>query len=257
MRGVIAITKKELRSFFLSPVAYVVIGIFLFIMGVIFAKFVQIYQQYNMAQRFGQAQGITLDKLALYLYQNMAFVLCFITPAITMKLFAEEKRHNTLELLFTVPIRGYELVLGKFCAAFSLMLVMVLISFIYVFFMILWGNPDMAIIGTTYLGLILSMACYLSIGLLISSMTSSSALAFVWTFVVLIMLWLLQSIGQGITAKWGFIEWGPLLTYLSPLEHFSSFGQGLIHIKDVIYFLTFIIFGFFLTQKVVESNRWR
>ena len=80
MTGVLAITKKEIKSYFYSPIAYVVLGIFLLIMGIIFAKFVQIYHQYNMAQRFGQAQGITLDKVASYLYQNMAFILCFVTP---------------------------------------------------------------------------------------------------------------------------------------------------------------------------------
>src|ERR1044071_4895282 len=99
MNGVRAIVKKELRSYFYSPVAYVIIGLFLFIMGVIFAKFVDIYQRYNGAQRFGGGQSITLDKLATYLYQNMAFILCFVTPFLTMRLFAEEKRQQTLELL--------------------------------------------------------------------------------------------------------------------------------------------------------------
>lgn len=257
MRGAVAILKKEMRTYFYSPVAYVVLGIFLFIMGIIFAKFVSIYQQYNMAQRFGQTQGVTLDKIALYLYQNMAFILCFVTPFITMKLFAEERRQHTLELLFTAPIRMYELVAGKFMAALGLMLFMVVLSGIYVGFMVAWGNPDLAIIGTTYLGLVLSLCCYISIGGLISALTSSQAIAAVWTFIVLLLLWLLQSLGQGLTAKTGPIEWGPLLVYLSPLAHFTSFAQGLVQIKDVVYFVTFTLFMLFLTQRVVESNRWR
>lgn len=257
MRGAIAITNKELKSYFYSPIAYVVLGVFLLIMGVIFAKFVAIYQHYNMAQRFGQGQGISLNKIVTYLCQNMAFILCFVTPFLTMKLFAEERRQNTLELLFTVPIRGVELVIGKYLAAFLLMVGMVAVSFIYVFFMIIWGNPDLSMIATTYLGLILSLGCYLAVGALISAMTSSQAIAAIWTFIALLLLWLLQALGQGLTAKWGFIDWGSLLVYLSPLSHFTSFSEGLIHIKDVIYFLTFTGFILFVTQRVVESNRWR
>jgi len=257
MNGVNAIVKKELRSYFYSPVAYVIIGVFLFIMGVIFAKFVAIYMQYNAMQRFGQAQGITLDKLATYLYQNMAFILCFVTPFLTMKLFAEEKRQATLELLFTAPIRGAELVLGKFLSAMALMLMMVAFSAIYVLFMVMWGNPEIPIILTTYLGLILALGCYISLGALISACTSSQAIAAVWTFIALLFLWLLQSLGQGVTATTGPIQWGPTLVYLSPLGHFNSFAEGLVHIKDIVYFLTFTGFTLFLTHRVVESNRWR
>jgi|694.fasta_scaffold108291_3 ABC-2 type transport system permease protein len=257
MRGAVAILKKELRSYFYSPVAYVILGVFLFIMGVIFAKFVDIYQRFNSAQRFSGSQGITLDKLATYLYQNMAFILCFVTPFLTMKLYAEEKRQQTFELLFTAPLKKFELVLGKFFAAYSLMLFMVAVSFIYVFFMILWGNPELPIIGSTYLGLLLALACYVSLGGLISAMTSNQAIAAVWTFIVLLLLWLLQSLGQGITAQTGFIEWGPLLVYLSPLGHFNSFSEGLIHVKDLIYFISFTFITLYFTYCVVESNRWR
>jgi ABC-2 type transport system permease protein len=257
MNGITAITKKELKTYFYSPVAYVMLGVFLFIMGFIFSAFVSIYHQYNMAQRFGQAQNITLDKLAASLYQNMAFILCFVTPFLTMKLYAEERRQQTLELLLTAPIRGIELVIGKFTAAFLLMLMMIGVSFIYVLFMILWGNPDTHIIVTTYLGLILSLACYISLGGLISSLFSSQAIAAVWTFIVLLLLWLLQSVGQRITASTGPIEWGPTLVYLSPLGHFNSFAEGLIHVKDAVYFITVTGFTLFLTHRVLESNRWR
>lgn len=257
MRGAAAILKKELRTYFYSPVAYVILGVFLFIMGVIFAKFVDIYQRFNTVQRFGGAQGITLDKLATYLYQNMAFILCFVTPFLTMRLYAEEKRQHTLELLFTAPLKKFELVIGKFLAAYSLMLFMVLVSFIYVFFMILWGNPELPIIGTTYVGLLLALACYVALGGLISAMTNSQAIAAVWTFIALLLLWLLQSLGQGISAKTGIIEWGPLLVFLSPLGHFNSFSEGLIHVKDLVYFISFTAVALYFTHCVVESNRWR
>ena len=140
MKGAIAIAKKELRTYFYSPTAYVVLGIFVVAMGWIFAVFVNIYLKYNMAQRFGQAQGITLDKLALYFYQNASFFLMLMTPFVTMRLFAEEKRQNTLELLFTAPVTDLDLVLGKFSAAFGLMCTLIAATRTYTFFMILWGN---------------------------------------------------------------------------------------------------------------------
>jgi len=257
MRGATAILKKELRTYFYSPIAYVILGVFLFIMGVIFAKFVDIYVRFNSVQRFGGAQGITLDKLATYLYQNMAFILCFVTPFLTMRLFAEEKRQHTLELLLTAPLRKFELVVGKFLAAYSLMVFMVAVSFIYVLFMILWGNPELTIVASTYLGLLLALACYVSLGALISAMTGSQAIAAIWTFIALLLLWLLQSLGQGISAKTGFIEWGPLLVFLSPLGHFNSFSEGLIHLKDTVYFVSFTVITLYFTHCVVESNRWR
>lgn len=258
MSGMKAIIKKEIKTYFYSPVAYVLIGIFLFIMGIIFAKFVAIYQQVNAAQRFGgQAQGITLDKLATYLYQNMAFILCFVTPFLTMKLFAEEKNQSTLELLLTAPIRTSQLVMGKFFGAFALMASMVMISAVYALFMILWGNPEIAVIASTYLGLLLALSCYIALGALISAVASSQAIAAVWTFIALLLLWLLQSLGQGVTASWGPIQVGPTLIYLSPLAHFNSFNEGLIQLKDVVYFLSFTGFLLFLTHRVVESNRWR
>ena len=257
MSGTLAIIKKEIRTYFYSPVSYVLIGVFLFIMGVIFTKFVAIYQQVTFQQRFGGAQGITLDKMASYLYQNMAFILCFVTPFLTMRLFAEEKNQSTLELLLTAPIRTGHLVLGKFLGAFGLMVAMVALSFTYAGFMIAWGNPEVGVILSTYLGLFLALACYISLGALISALASSQAVAAVWTFLALLLLWLLQSLGQGMSGSFGPIEIGPTLVYLSPLGHFNSFNEGLIQVKDLVYFLSFTGFTLFLTHRVVESNRWR
>lgn len=257
MTGTFAIAKKELKCYFYSPIAYVIIGVFLFIMGMIFSAFIDIYQQYSAMQRFGQGQGVTIDKLISQLFQNMAFILCFITPMLTMKLFAEEKRQQTFELLFTAPIHARELVFGKFLASFLLMAIMVGISFVYVLFLILWGNPELPVIFTTYLGLFLALGCYLSLGAFISALSGSQAIAAVFTFIALIVLWLLQSLGQRVTAKWGPIDWSQVLVYVSPLGHFESFSQGLIHIKDIIYFVTFIGLMLFFTHRAVESNRWR
>ncbi len=257
MSATTAIIKKEVRTYFYSPVAYVLIGLFLLIMGIIFSRFVAIYQQVNAAQRMGQAQGVTLDKLAVYYYQNMAFYLCLLTPFLTMKLYAEERSQNTLELLMTAPIRTSQLVFGKFLGALSLMSIMVAITFVYVSFMIMWGNPDLRIIAATYLGLFLCMACYISLGGLISAMVSSQAIAAILAFVVLFALYLMQMLSQGVTSTWMGIQIGPTLAYLSPLGHFNSINEGLIQVKDVVYFVSFTGLMLFLTHRVVESNRWR
>lgn len=257
MSGMVAIIKKEIKTYFYSPLAYVLIGIFLFLMGIIFTKFVVIYQQMSMAQRFGQSQSITLDKLASYFYQNMAFILCFLTPFMTMRLFAEEKNQSTMELLLTAPIKTGHLVLGKFLGALGVVGLMLLLSGVYAGFMILWGNPEIAVIASTYLGLVLAFCCYISLGGFISALSPSQAIAAVFTFVILLLLWLLQSLGQGVTASLGPIEIGPTLVYLSPLGHFNSFNEGLIQAKDLVYFLSFTGFMLFLTHRVVESNRWR
>jgi ABC-2 type transport system permease protein len=257
MSGFTAIFKKEMRSYFYSPVAYIVTGLFLFLMGIIFYVFINIFQQYANMARFGQGQGITLDRLVQQLFQNMSFILVFATPFFTMRLFAEERRQQTFELLFTSPIRGSELVLGKFFSAFTIVVLMMLFSFVHLVFLIVWGNPDVSTIATGYLGLALSLGCFLSVGALISALSSTPGLAFMFNFIALLLLFLLQTIGQRITAKLGPIDWGATLTYISPLSHFNPFVDGLIQLKDVVFFLSFMGFMLFLTHKAVESNRWR
>jgi ABC-2 type transport system permease protein len=257
MNGAIAIARKELRTYFYSPIAYVLLGIFLFIMGVIFGKFVMLYLDYTRMHRMGQVPSITLDRLASYFYQNMAFMLTFLSPFLTMRLFAEERRQQTFELLFTSPVSGWQLVLGKFFAAYGLMVLMLLLSFLYAGIMVLYGNPDVRVIATTYVGLLLVMACYVALGALISATTSSQAIAAIITFIVLLFLYLLQSLAQGMTSKFAGVDIGEVLGYLSPLTHFSGFNDGLVHLKDVVYFVSFTFLMLFATLRLVESNRWR
>ncbi len=257
MNGVTAIMKKEARSYFYSPVAYIFIGVFVFFMGITFYYFVVRYQQYALRSRFGGEQGISLERLVSALFQNMGVILAFMTPAFAMKTFAEERRQNTLELLFTAPLRGFELVIGKFLSSMSVVLVMIAASLLYIGFLVMWGNPDLKVVACTYLGLILSMGCYLSIGMLISAMCTSQAVAFIIDIVVVFVLWILPSIAQAITLRTGPIEWGTVVGYLAPLSHYNAFAEGVIHLKDVVYNISFITVMLFLTYKVVESNRWR
>lgn len=252
-----ALVKREVRSYYWSPLAYVIMGVFLLMMGSIFTKFIILYQQYNFQQNMGAGPSVTLDKLANYFYQNMAFVLCFISPFVTMRLYAEEKRQSTMELLLTAPISSANIVLSKYLSAMLLIVSIVLLTVLYVLFLVIWGNPDLQVILCTYLGLLLMLSAYMAVGALISSFTSSQAIAAVFTFLTVLLLWLFQSFGQGMTATTGPIEWGPLMIYLSPLSHFTSFANGLIQVKDVIYFVSFTGVALFLTHQVVESHRWK
>lgn len=252
-----AVIKKELRSYFWSPIAYGIMAVFLLLMGAIFTKFLLLYQSYNMQQQFGQGPSVTLDKLANYFYQNMAFVLCFFAPFITMRLYAEEKRQSTMELLLTAPITSMGIVVSKYVAAMFLIISVVALTALYVLFLVLWGNPDIQVILSTYLGLLLLLSAYISIGGLISAFTSSQAIAAMFTFLAVLLLWLFQAFGQGMTATTGPIEWGPLMIYLSPLSHFTSFANGLIQVKDLVYFISFTGVCLFLTHQVVESHRWK
>lgn len=258
MMGLFYIMRKEIKSYFFSPVAWILFGLFLFIMGSIFSKFISIYLQVALAQRFNQPQsGVTLDKLLSYLFQNMAFFLCLLIPFITMKLFSEEKRNATLELLLTSPITNMQIVWGKFFSAFFLVVCMLALTLMYIGFAVKYGNPDLKIIASTYIGLLLVVSLYISLGLFFSSLTGSQAIAAIVSLVVLIVLWLLHFFGQGTSLKFGPIDLGAFLVYLSPSTHFNSFNEGLIHLKDIVYYITFTFLMLFLTERVVESSRWK
>ncbi len=253
----LAIVKKEWRCYFYSPIAYCVIGVFVLLMGFIFDAFCAYYMQYNLESRIYQGSQVRLDQVVNQFYNNMAFVMAFLTPMLTMRLYAEEKRQQTFELLFTSPITGGSLVLGKFLAAFGLLMVLIAISFIYIMFFVIWGTPEIPVILVTVSGLILFLACFLSIGGLISALVSSPAVAAIVNFFVVLLMFLLPALGRIITLKTGPIEWGPTLAYLSPLSHLENFVNGVTHIKNIVFMLSFTGFLLFLTYKAVESNRWR
>lgn len=252
MKGATAIIKKELRSYFYSPTAYVVLGIFLAIMGIIFAKFVAIYQTYNMQQRFGMSQGVTLDKVAMYLYQNMAFILCFVTPFLTMRLFAEEKRSGTIELLATSPVRDSEIILGKWLAALIMYASILAISALNIALLFLYGKPDWRPILVGYLGLILQGGALLAIGTFISTTTRNQIIAGTATFAACLLLWVFDWITAYETTTWAKV-----MSYLSVVTHFEPFAKGVLDTKHAIYYVSVIFFGLFLTARSMESLRWR
>ncbi|MCL6649227.1 MAG: ABC transporter permease [Chloroflexi bacterium] len=232
---VFTIAGKELRSYFASPLAYVVTAGFLVITGIFFALSVILTSEASL--RFA------LD--------NFRVILLFITPLITMRLLAEEQATGTIELVLTSPVRDWELVVGKFLGALALFGVMLGLTLYYPFLLFLYGKPDPGPIVSGYLGLVLLGAGFIALGLLTSALTKNQIVAAVLAFAVLLLLWLASPIGDVFS--------GPardILHYLSALDHYSDFSRGVIDTRDVVYYLSLAVAGLFATVQVVGARRW-
>jgi ABC-2 type transport system permease protein len=252
VRNVIAIAHKELRSYFASPMAYIVIGFFLLPFGVFFYLYLQSFvrQGLQMSQ-YGGAQNINQNVIR-YVLQNASVIILFIMPMITMRTYSEEKRSGTIELLLTSPLTDVEIILGKFFGALGLYATMLAVTLLYIGILFVYGNPEWRPIVAAYLGLLLMGGSFVSLGLLISSTTNNQIVAGVITFVVFLLLWII-----GWFAESAGPTLGPITSYLSITEHFDDFSKGIIDTKHVIFYLSLITFGLFLTAKSVDTERWR
>jgi ABC-2 type transport system permease protein len=184
--------------------------------------------------------------------QNVTILVLFLMPMVTMRAYAEEKRSGTIELLLTSPLTDFQIVMGKFLGALALWVVMLAVSLIHMGLLFIYGNPEWKPIATAYLGLLLLGGCFIALGLFISSLTKNQIVAGMVTFAVFLLLWIIEWIGSfsGPTVD-------KLTTYLSIIGHFDDFSKGVIDTTHVIYYLSFITFGLFLTAKSVDSERWR
>jgi ABC-2 type transport system permease protein len=186
------------------------------------------------------------------LFQNTAVIILFVMPMITMRTYSEEKRSGTIELLLTSPLTDLEIIVGKFLGALALYGAMLIVTMLYMAILFRIGNPEWRPIVAGYLGLLLMGGCFLATGLFISSLTKNQIVAGFLTFATFLMLWIINWIGEssGPTTR-------DLVNYLSITEHFDDFSRGIIDTKHVVYYLSFITFGLFLTAKSVDSERWR
>lgn len=254
MRNVMAIAEREIRSYFASPIAYVVIGFFSLLYGYFFYALLSYFERQSMQMGMGQpGQVMNINQMLVGpVLVNSTVILLFVFPAITMRTYSEEKRQGTIELLLTSPLTDVEIILGKFFGAMTLYAAMLAVTVIHISLLFLYGNPEWKPIATGYLGLLLMGGCFLSVGLLISSLTKNQVVAAMATFAVFLMLWVINWIGAfvGPTAQ-------AVLQYLSITEHFDDFSRGIIDTKHLVYYLSFIAFGLFLTMKSVDSERWR
>jgi ABC-2 type transport system permease protein len=254
MRNVMAIARKELRSYFASPIGYIFLGFFALLYGYFYATMLDYFvsQGMQMAQ-FGGQQPVNVNQMMIRpLLQNVTIVLLFFGPMVTMRSYAEEKRSGTIELLLTSPVSDTEVIVGKFLGAWALWGIALLISLVHIALLFRYGTPEWKPILTGYLGLLLMGGCFISAGLFISSLTKNQIVAGVVTFAVFLFLWIINWIGSfsGPTVD-------KVTQYLSIVQQYDDFAKGVIDTSHLIYYASFIALGLFLTAKSVDSERWR
>lgn len=254
MRNVLAIADKELRAYFASPIGYILIGLFALLFGYFFYVFLMIFnQQSQQMMQFGQGGGANINQMMIRgLFQNTAVIVLFTMPMITMRTYSEEKRSGTIELLLTSPVTDLEIILGKFLGALALYGAMLVVTVLYMVMLFKISNPEWRPIAAGYLGLLLMGGCFLSTGLFISSLTKNQIVAGFLTFATFLVLWIINWIGESSTPAVQSV-----VSYLSITEHLDDFVRGIIDTKHVVYYLSFITFGLFLTARSVDSERWR
>src|SRR5262245_50604139 len=259
MRNILAIIERELRAYFTSPVAYVVLTIFAFLSGLFFYTILSQITQYAMMQAMQGAQfgrGPTpIDVpgiVSRQFLQTMSVILLFMIPMITMALFSEEKKRGTIELLLTAPITDLQVVLGKFLAAVSFFLILLLTTWIPTAILYIYGSPATGPILSAYLGLFLYGVALLAVGLFISTLTENQIVSAVLSFGTIMVLWLVDVVAQRAEAPTKDV-----LTYLSVLSHLDDFMKGVLSTSHVIFYLSMMVFALFLTYRSIVSRRWR
>jgi ABC-2 type transport system permease protein len=256
MRNIITIAHKELRSYFASPVGYVLVGLWALLFGWFYINLVAYFMSMSMQMgQFGAGGGQPMNvnqQLIRPLLQNVTILILFVLPMVTMRTYSEEKRVGTIELLLTSPVSDFEIIMGKFLGALSLYAVMLGVTLIHVALLFIYGRPEWKPIVTAYVGLLLMGGCFLSVGLFISSLTKNQIVAVMATFSVFLFLWIINWIGSfaGPTVD-------GITKYLSIIDHFDDFSKGVVDTSHFIYYVSFITFGLFLTAKSVDSERWR
>jgi ABC-2 type transport system permease protein len=244
---------KDYRTYFTSPIAYIMIAGFLMILGwMFFFSLVHFANQSVQFKQFGGKGASLTDGVIRPFFGNMNVILLFISPFITMRLFAEEKKMQTIQLLMTSPLTLAEIIVGKFFSAYFLVKSMLAATLIYPVILFITGNPDPGVIFTSYVGTLLLASCYLATGVFFSAMTENQIVAGALTFAAALFFWLVN---------WASMSAGPVwsdfLDYLSLIQHFNNFAQGLISTSDVIFYGSFVGLGLFFTHRVLDSYRWR
>jgi ABC-2 type transport system permease protein len=254
MKNVWTIYQKELRSYFVSPIAYLLLTMFAIIFGFFFWVALKSFVFYGMEMQMrGEMMPMNINEQIIRpLLSNVSVIGLFFIPMITMRIFAEEKRTGTIELLTTSPVTDTEIILGKWLAAVTLYVCMLLFTAINFAFLFRFGNPDWKPLAIGYLGLLLQAGCLLAIGTFISTLTKNQIIAGAATFGVCLMLWIFEWVSGFDTSLWAKV-----LSYMSVTQHFDSFARGVLELKDAVYYVTLILIGLFLTSRSMESLRWR
>src|SRR6185312_4496575 len=249
MSGLLAIMRKEWKTYFITPAAYVVIALYALISAFFFYSMLAVFVVQGLeGGQFGGGGNLNVNAAVIQpLMFDIGITLLFLLPMITMRLYSEEMRGGTMELLKTSPVRRLDIILGKFFAAFGLLVILLIIAGCYVAVVAHYGAPDLHAAAASFLGLALLGGSFLSIGLLISSFTRNQIVAGVITFCLFLLLW----VADWVTA-YGSGAASHVVAYMSVTAHLQNFTQGIIDLKDVIFYLSLIIAGLFLTARRME-----
>lgn len=255
MRQIIAVFKKELLVAFLSPIFYAATFIFLLISGYFFysntAYFNLISLQAASNPMLSERLNLS-DMVVQPFFSDFSIILLLMLPLITMRLYSEERKMGTIELLFTYPISDFATLTGKFTAAMAVLLIMLAGTVPYLIILEWFGTLEWGFVFSGYLGILLLGGAYIALGIFTSSLTENQLVAAVLSFGALLLIWVFS---------WSKAVAGPLLggflTYISIITHLDSFTRGLIDTRDVIFYLSFIFFWLFLTLRFLNSRYWR
>jgi len=237
LRNTLAIATKEVRTYFASPIAYIIMAAFLFATGFFFVS------SLSGAFREASVRGFL---------SAGAFVLLILGPVLTMRLIAEETKIGTIELLLTAPVRDYEVIVGKYLAALAILIAMLALTLYYPLMLFVFASPDPGPIFTGYIGILLVGSAFLSVGLFASTLSANQIVSAVTGLIVLLIFWFLANAAEflgGVSAT--------LLNYLSPQSHLNDFNRGVIDTGSIIYYVTVIAVFLFLAIRSLETRRWR
>lgn len=236
MRNIPALTWREINATFFSPLAYVVLTLYLFFSGFFFYLILDASRRADMTGLIG----------------ILTFLFLVSMPLLTMRLISEEYRSGTIESLMTAPITDGEVILGKYFGAVIFFLFMLAPTLLYIVILKRVGNPDMGPILASYLGLILMGAMFIALGLFCSALTRNQIVAGVLGIVSLLIIWVLGAVGERMSG-----DLAPIVRYIGTQQHMQSFSSGRIAFRDCFYFVSFTVFWLFLSVRVLESKRWR
>jgi ABC-2 type transport system permease protein len=259
MRNIFVIAEREFKTYFISPIAYVVLTIFIFLSGFFFNFYLSgmvesvSIRAMQSAQTGQPPEPLDMPGLVAQNFFNWtSFIMLFFLPMITMALFSEEKKRGTMELLLTAPITDAQVVLGKFLAAGLFLMVLLATTVVEMAVLFVYGSPAYGPILSAYLGIFLYGLAVLAIGMFISTLTENQIVAAILSFGAILMLWLIDVFSRN--AGPGFKE---VLSYLSILEHLSDFLVGVVSTSHIVFYLSLTLVGLFLTYRSLDSLRWR
>ena len=256
MGNVMAIFGKEMRSYFGSPIAYVMAGVFLLFTGFVFRN--QVLEFHDMSvylklSDYAEKTQLNINTVVIEsFFEFQTFIWMIVIPMLTMRLYAEEKRGGTYELLMTSPITSGQILIGKFLACYVLYLMIEIVAFGYIGILSTHARLDWGPVFSGALAVVLLGATFISVGILASSLTENQIIAAVLSFFMLILLWTIDW-----AARFAGDTFFVVLKFLSLLEHTRDMVQGVVSTHDVVFFVTAAAFFLFLTHTVLESRRWR